>query len=368
MKIPLIDLRAQYLSIKEDLDTAISNVLEGAVFVGGDPVADFEAAFAAAYGLRHCVGLANGTDAILVALHALGIGEGDEVITGALSWISTADAISRIGATPVFADIAPNGYNIDVTQIETKITAQTRAIKVVHLYGHPADMDPIVALCKKYDLKLIEDCAQAHFATYKGQRVGTFGDIATFSFYPTKNLGAYGDAGAVLTNNDELAHRCRVFANQGAAVRHHHVLTGINSRLDTLQAAILKAKLTHIHRWNADRRRVAATYDRLLKDINEVIRPQESKYAHAVYYLYVIRCERRDELMQYLTQQGIGVAIHYPTPLPLQPLYEHLGYNEESIPVVAAYSRQLLSLPMYPELSDAMCGQVVDAIRAFYEA
>ncbi|MEL7147157.1 MAG: DegT/DnrJ/EryC1/StrS family aminotransferase, partial [Bacteroidota bacterium] len=222
-KIPLIDLHAQYESIKSDVDEAIAQVIEGGFFIGGSAVSQFERSFAMACGIRHCVGLANGTDALMIALHALNVGAGDEVITVAMSWISTADTISRCGATPVFVDIEPDGYNIDVTLIEKKINSRTRAIIVVHLYGHPADMDPVVALCKKHGLKLIEDCAQAHLAKYKGVGVGQFGDIATFSFYPTKNLGAYGDAGAIVTNDDALATQCRLIASQGASVRHHHV-------------------------------------------------------------------------------------------------------------------------------------------------
>ena len=366
MKIPLVDLRAQYESIRQDLDTAYAQVMQKAVFIGGSAVAEFEKAFAAANMSSHCIGLANGTDALLVALNALGVGEGDEVITTSLSWISTADTIVRSGAKPVFADIESEGFNLDVSSLEARISSRTKAVVVVHLYGHPADMDHVVRLCKKYNLRLIEDCAQAHFARYKGATVGTMGDVATFSFYPTKNLGAYGDAGAIITNNDEIAAKCRLFTSQGAISKHQHISIGINSRLDTMQAAVLLAKLPYVEEWNRERRRVADTYNRLLSTVGEVITPLQKAYAESVYHLYVIDCPRRDELSQFLAEKGITTAIHYPTPLPLQAVFQPLHYSESSIPRAATVSKRILSLPMYPELSDEMCEYIVMNIRAFY--
>lgn len=354
MKVPFVDLNAQYSSIKEDIDRAISNVIRDASFIGGNYVKQFEENFASLYGVKHCIGAANGTDAIYVSLKMLGIGQGDEVITVANSWISTSETIGQTGATPIFVDIESNYYTIDVSKIEEKITDRTKAIIPVHLYGHPADMDPILDLCKKHDLKLIEDCAQAHFAEYKGKRVGLFGDLATFSFYPGKNLGAYGDAGCIITNNDDLAEQCRMFANHGALIKHQHKMEGINSRLDGIQAAILDAKLPYILKWTEARRNVANTYKELLSEFPNIDLPDEASYAKHVYHLYVIRTKDRDQLQTKLKEAEIGTAIHYPTPLPLMEAYSHLGYSEGDVPIANGYSKQILSIPMYPEITVQM--------------
>ncbi len=351
MKVPFVDLHAQYLTIKNEVDHAIQSVINETAFIRGKFVDQFENDYAKLYGVNHCIGVANGTDAIYIALKMLGVGKGDEVITVANSWISTSETISQAGATPVFIDIEPDHYTIDVDRIEKKITEKTKAIIPVHLYGHPADLDPIVALCKKYDLRLIEDCAQAHFAEYKGRRVGLFGDVATFSFYPGKNLGAYGDAGAIVTNDDELAERCRMFANHGALTKHGHKIEGINSRLDGLQAAILSAKLPYILDWTKKRKELAITYNELLKDLPEIAVPKVAEFADHVYHLYVIRTERRDKLRNELASHGIGTGVHYPTPLPLLPAYRHLNYVSIDIPIASKYSEQIISIPMYPELS-----------------
>ena len=362
MKVPFVDLYAQYSSIKEDIDDAIKSVITDTAFIGGKYVKEFERNYAEFYGVKHCIGVANGTDAIYIALKMLGIGAGDEVITVANSWISTSETIGQTGATPVFVDIEPNYYSIDVSQIEDKITDKTRAIIPVHLYGHPADMDPILALCKKYDLKLIEDCAQAHFAEYNGKRVGTIGDLATFSFYPGKNLGAYGDAGCIVTNDDVLAEKCRLYANHGALVKHQHQIEGINSRLDGLQAAILNAKLPHILQWTEARRAVAAKYVSLLENVSSIEIPEEAPYAKHVYHLFVIRKEEREELQKSMKENGIGTAIHYPTPLPLLKAYDHLGYKKEDFPVATGYASKILSIPMFPELSDEHMKHVSEII------
>ena len=257
MKVPFVDLKAQYQNINKEIDGAIANVISDAAFIGGKYVTEFEHNFATFYGAKHCIGVANGTDAIYIALRMLGIGKGDEVITVANTWISTSETIVQSGAKPVFVDIEPDYLTIDVNKIEEKITSNTKAIIPVHLFGHPVDMDPILELAKKYDLKVIEDCAQAHIAEYKSKRVGLFGDIATFSFYPGKNLGAYGDAGCIVTDNDELAERCRMFANHGSKAKHDHRIHGINSRLDGMQAAILNAKLPFLLEWTKSRRNIA---------------------------------------------------------------------------------------------------------------
>lgn len=350
MKIPFVDLNAQYLTIKKEIDRAISNVISDAAFIGGKYVAEFEEKFASFYGVKHCIGVANGTDAIYIALRMLGIGEGDEVITVANTWISTSETIVQTGATPVFVDIEPNYYTIDVDKIEEKITAKTKAIIPVHLFGHPADMDPILELAKKHGLRVIEDCAQAHIAEYKGKRVGLFGDIATFSFYPGKNLGAYGDAGCIVTNNDDLAEQCRMFANHGAKIKHEHKMNGINSRLDGLQAAILNAKLPFLQQWTDARRNIANQYGESLQEYNAIELPEEAEYARHVYHLFVIRSVNRDDLKVFLKERGIGTSIHYPKPLPALPVYQHLKYSSLDFPVANKYSNQILSLPMFAEL------------------
>ena len=272
MHIPFVDLKAQYESIKPEIDAAMASVIADTAFIGGQRIKDFERAFAEAQGAKHCIGVANGTDAIYIALRMLGVGDGDEVITVANSWISTSEVITQAGARPVFVDIDEH-YNIDAALIEEKITPRTRAILPVHLYGQPADLDAIVALCEKHDLLLLEDCAQAHLARFDGTRVGNFGKAGTFSFYPGKNLGAYGDAGAIVTNDDELAERCRMFANHGALKKDHHKIEGINSRLDGLQAAVLSAKLPHLADWTANRQAVAAAYDERLAGIGDLVTP-----------------------------------------------------------------------------------------------
>lgn len=363
MKVPFVDLNKQYQSIKDEIDGAMASVIEKSAYIGGDFVSRFERNFEEVYGINHCISVANGTDAIYIALKMLEIGKGDEVITVANSWISTSETISQTGATPVFVDTESDYFTIDVNKIEERITNKTKAIIPVHLYGHPADMDPIIELCKKYNLKLIEDCAQAHFAEYKGKRVGTFGDAATFSFYPGKNLGAYGDAGAIITNDDKLAEDCRRFANHGALKKHQHTIEGINSRLDGLQAAILDVKLKYILDWTESRRDVAEKYRKLLGTIEGLELPKEAAYAKHVYHLFVVKVNQREKLMDALKENGIGVAIHYPTPLPLLDAYSYLDCTPEDFPVAAANAPIILSLPMFAELSDIQLNHVKDIIE-----
>jgi dTDP-4-amino-4,6-dideoxygalactose transaminase len=366
-QIPFVDLYAQYVSIKSEIDTAIENVIKETAFIGGHYVKEFEYNFAKAYGMKHCISSANGTDAIYIVLKMLGIGQGNEVITVANSWISTSETIGQTGATPIFVDIEPDFSTIDVSKIEEKITPKTKAIIPVHLYGQTADIKKIKEICTKHNLFLIEDCAQSHFAEFENQFVGTFGDAATFSFYPGKNLGAYGDAGCIITNNDELAERCRMYANHGALKKHQHQIEGINSRLDGLQAAILSVKLPYVKGWNDKRLENALYYNALLKDCKNIITPKIRENGKHIFHLYVVRSKKRDELKHYLEQNGIQTAVHYPTALPLMPAYKHLNYSEKEIPSAAQYQNEILSLPMFPELKKSQIEFVADNIKSFFK-
>ena len=366
MKIPFVDLKTQYLSIKDEIDNTISDVIENTAFIGGKNVADFEQNFAKKYGIKHCISVANGTDAIYIALKMLGIGTGDEVITVANSWISTSETISQTGAKPVFIDV-DNFFTIDVNKIEEKINSKTKAIIPVHLYGQPAEIEKIKQICNKHNLFLIEDCAQAHFAEYNNQLVGTFGDVATFSFYPGKNLGAYGDAGAIITNNDELAEKMRMFARHGALKKHLHKIEGINSRLDGLQAAILNVKLPHIQEWNKKRLQNARYYNELLKNITQIEIPKIKKNVKHIFHLYVIKTKKRTELQEFLNKNGVQTAIHYPVPLPFMKAYKYLNYLEKDFPIVAENKDKILSLPMFPELKKTEIEYVVDLIKQFFD-
>jgi dTDP-4-amino-4,6-dideoxygalactose transaminase len=368
MKIPFVDLKAQYLSIKAEIDTAIQNVVDSAIFIGGDNVVDFENQFARLYGVKHCISVANGTDSIYIMLKMLGLGRGDEVITVANSWISSSETISQTGAKPVFVDIDPDYYSIDDSLIESKITSKTKAIIPVHLHGQAVNMDEILRIANKHNLLVIEDCAQSHFSVYKGRRVGTFGLGASFSFYPGKNLGAYGDAGAIITNDSKFALKCKMFARHGALEKHQHLIEGINSRLDSIQAAILKAKLPFILEWTKARIRCADLYDELLKDVSDIVTPKRRTGSLHTFHLYVIRARNRDLLMQYLKEQGIETAIHYPTALPNLSAYNYLGYQKKDFPVATSYQSQILSLPIYPELTIDHINHIVKHIKIFYRS
>ena len=365
MRVPFVDLHAQYLAHKQEFDHALAQVIAGTAFVGGEFVREFEQAYARAYGVEHCVSCGNGTDAIYIALRMLGIGPGDEVITTAASWISTSETIGQAGAKPVFVDV-DDFYLLDPDQAEAAVTSRTRAIIPVHLYGQAADMTAICAIARRHGLKVIEDCAQAHFSAWGGQRVGTFGEAATFSFYPGKNLGAWGDAGAIVTNDGELAARCRMFANHGALVKHEHEMEGINSRLDGLQAALLSAKLPHVQQWTAARQRLAGEYDARLEGVGDLVLPRVRGEASHVYHLYVVRTAHRDALRDYLGARGVQTAIHYPTALPLLKAYQHLGHSAADFPAAARNQGQILSLPMFPELSLEALEYTVSCIRDFF--
>lgn len=365
MRVPFVDLRAQYQAHREEFDAALAGVIETTSFIGGTPVKEFEGRFAEAYGVEHCVSCANGTDAIYIVLRMLGIGAGDEVITTATSWISTSETITQAGARPVFVDV--DEYNvIDAERIEAAISPRTRAVIPVHLYGQAADMGRIAEICSRHGLRLVEDCAQGHFAEWQGRRVGTLGDAGTFSFYPGKNLGAWGDAGAIVTNDADLARKCRMYANHGALVKHQHEMEGINSRLDGLQAALLTAKLPHVDAWTTGRRRVAALYDELLRGVGDVETPRVREGATHVYHLYVVKTGRRDALREHLAKRGVETAIHYPTALPLLPAYANHGTGAAAVPNAARNQGRILSLPIYPEMQPEAVEYVVGCIREFF--
>ena len=364
-KIPLVDLNIQYQMIKDDIDSAIKAVIEESAFVRGRFVQEFEGQFAKKLKISHCIGVGNGTDAMYIALHQLGIGPGDEVITTAHSWISTAETISQTGATPVFVDIDPEYHTIDPNLIEEKISKNTKAIIPVHLYGMPVDMDPICDVCQDRSLYLIEDCAQAHFAQYNEKYVGTFGDVATFSFYPGKNLGAYGDAGAIVTENKNLAVKMRRYANHGALLKHDHQFPGVNSRLDGLQAAILSTKLPHIDQWNGDRMIIADRYSSALNKYDNIEIPKVRQNSTHVFHIYAVRTQNRDKMGMFLKNLGIDTAVHYPVPLPYLDAYKSLGYQYTDFPHALSSSRELLSLPIYPYLSEKKLHYIIEGIRNF---
>jgi dTDP-4-amino-4,6-dideoxygalactose transaminase len=366
MNIQLVDLKAQYEAIKNDIDSAIKDVVSETAFIGGKHVAKFEEAFAKFCGARYCVGVGNGTDALFIALKAMGIGAGDEVITVANSFIATSEAITQTGARVVFVDIDPKTYNIDTNKIEEKITSRTKAIVPVHLYGQPADMDPILALAKKHNLRIMEDCAQAHGALYKGRIIGSIGDMACFSFYPGKNLGAYGDAGAIVTGDETLAKKARMFANHGRIGKYDHEIEGVNSRLDGLQAAILEVKLKHLDAWSEVRRKIAYLYNEYLKGTG-LVTPIEIPNVKAVYHLYVVRTKReeRQAIQDHLKSKGISTGIHYPIALPNLKAYAYLKHTRNDFPVATKASEEIMSLPMYPELSESQIKFIAQEIKEF---
>jgi dTDP-4-amino-4,6-dideoxygalactose transaminase len=365
MKIPFVDLHAQYLSIKDDIDRAIAEVIAQSAYIRGPHVDAFEQAWAKTLGMKRCVSSANGTDAIYIALRGLGLRQGDEVITSAHSWISTTETITQAGGKVVFCDTDEETFTIDPEDIERKITPATVGIIPVHLYGQPADMDAIMAIARKHNLWVIEDCAQAHLAKYKDQFVGTFGNVATFSFYPGKNLGAYGDAGCAVTNDERLAEWMATFARHGG--KGDHVMEGINSRMDGIQAAILNAKLLHLPAWTEARRCVAACYNGLLEHMGDVITPQVASDRDHVYHLYVIRTENRDALRESLTQAGISTVLNYPKALPFYPAYAYLGHIPQDFPVAYFNQSRILSLPIYPEMTKEMIIRVVERIGNFFQ-
>jgi len=368
MKIQLVNLSAQYLSIKNEIDSSINDVINETAFIKGKYLKIFEEKFAEANNVKFCIGVGNGTDALYIALRALGINYGDEVITTSLSWISTSEAILQCGATPVFIDINPRTFNIDVDKIESKISKNTKAILPVHLYGQPSEIGKIKDICNRYKIYLVEDCAQAHFAEYNSKKVGTFGQIGTFSFYPGKNLGAFGDGGALITNNLELSEKIRRIANHGALKKHDHLIEGINSRLDGIQAAILSVKLKYINDWNSKRLKIAKSYSSLLKNIGDIQIPFIDDSVKHIFHIYCIKTSFRDELKTYLLKKGISTGIHYPKALPFLKPFSSLDHSIELFQNSHDITNQILSLPMYPELTENEIEYIVKSIKSFFKS
>ena len=356
------DLMPRDSQLRTEIDQAIKRVLDSGWFILGPEVEAFEAEFAAYHGLRHAVGVANGTDAIQLALLAGGVGPGDEIITVAHTAVATASAIEATGATPILVDIDSVTYTLDTSAAEARVSPRTKAIIPVHLYGHPADMTAITNLAKKHNLFVIEDCAQAHGARWHGQLVGTMGHLATFSFYPTKNLGAYGDGGAILTNDDDLGERLHRLRNYGQISRYHHAERGINSRLDELQAAILRVKLRYLDAQNETRRKIATLYGDHLDGVESIVCPSESVDAYHAYHLYVIRHAARDRLQEFLKETGIQTLIHYPIPVHLQPAYVDLGYSIGDLPNTEKIANEILSLPLHMALTSDQVIHIADTI------
>lgn len=361
MKVPFVDLQAQYRSMKKEIDQSLKDVISESAFIGGKYVRRFEEEFAAFCGADFCVGVGNGTDALYITLRALGIGSGDEVITVANSFIATAEAISLTGARVVFVDCNPLTYNIDIKKVPNQITPRTKAIVPVHLYGQPAEMAALQRIALEHGLSLIEDAAQAHGAQIGDKRAGTFGDAACFSFYPGKNLGAYGDGGAIVSNNKVLIEKCRVIANHGRIQKYDHAIEGVNSRLDGIQAAILSAKLRHLEEWTEKRRVSAELYHSYLKE-TPVIVPKEQTGVRHVYHLFVVRVPKRDKVQAALNEFGISSGVHYPIALPNLQAYRKLKHSPQEFPIATEYSGQILSLPMYPEITEEQISYVCEKL------
>jgi len=362
MQIPLVDLKAQYLSIKKEIDEAIQRVLNRCNFIMGEEVKKFEEEFASFCNAKYAIGVSSGTDALFLALKAINIRPTDEIITVPNTFIATTEAITLAGGKIKFVDINEENYNIDTNKIELAITKKTKAILPVHLYGQTADMDPIMDIAKKYNLKVIEDAAQAHGAEYKNNRTGTLGDIAIFSFYPGKNLGAYGDAGAVVTNDQDIALKIALLRNHGRIKKYDHEYEGYNCRLDTIQAAVLRVKLKYIDSWNEARINHASLYGKLLQNKN-IILPVKQKDCKHVYHIFAVRVANRDKLLNKLKNEDIEAGIHYPIPLHLQPAYRYLGYKKRDFPNTEKYVKEIISLPMFPELNKEKIKKIVDSIN-----
>ena len=365
--IPFVDLHAQYISIKSDIDRAIESCISDSNFIKGKAVTEFEKAFAGYLGSKFCLGCGNGTDALEIILKSLNIGSGDEVIVPALSWISTAEAVNNVGAEPVFADINEKTYTIDPGCIESKISKKTKAIIPVHLYGCPAEMNEIIAISKKYNIYVIEDCAQAHGAEYFDKKVGTYGIASAFSFFPSKNLGAFGDSGAIVTNDPALNEMTRKISNHGQLfTKHEHSLIGRNSRLDSLQASILSAKLSYLDKWNLRRNKIAEFYKARLGINPAIILPETLLNTKHVYHLFVIRCKRREDMLKLLNEKKISYSVHYPKPLPFLTAYKYKKHVQADFPVSCKITDEVLSLPMYPELTESQLNMICDQIIENY--
>jgi len=363
-KVPYLDLAAQIRGLRKQIDAALARTVDHTSFCLGPDVVQFEKDFAKFCEAQHCLGFNSGTSALHIALKILNVGEGDEVITTPFTFVATSWAISYVGAKPVYVDIDDTTFNIDPAQIEKAITPRTKAILPVHLYGQPFDVDKVLEICRKHQLPMVDDACQAHGAKYKGKVVGTSGDMSCFSFYPTKNLGACGEGGALVTNNDKYATRARSLREHGSTVRYYHDEVGYNYRMEGFQGAVLGVKLPHLGKWTRERQRVAARYTELLAQ-TPLRLPLQAPYAESAWHLYTIRHPRRDELKKHLEDNGIGCAVHYPIPLHLQKAYAHLGYKAGDFPVAEKTSKECLCIPMYPELTDAQIIRVTDVIKQF---
>lgn len=367
MSIPILDLKAQYATIREEVQSAINKVLEKQHFILGPEVKALEQEIAAYCGRKYAVGVASGTDALLLGLKACGVGPGDEVIVPSFTFIATADCVSLLGATPVFAEIDPDTFNLSPTDVKKHITSRTKAIIPVHLYGQAADMDPLLELAKQHRLKVVEDCAQAIGATYHGRPVGSMGDIGCVSFFPSKNLGGYGDGGMIVTDSEEIYRHLISLRAHGSTKKYFSEEQGWNSRLDEIQAAVLRIKLRHLNDWAGERGTAAARYDGLLRAIREVTVPGRNNFGNHVFHQYTIRVPRRDAVQKALDKMGVSTMVYYPIPIHLQPIYSTLGYRPGSFPVTEEACQQVLSLPMFPELTEAQAEYVVSALAAALE-
>ncbi len=366
MKVPFANLAEQYFQIKQEIDEAIQSILLSGSFVGGEPVRQFEEKFSKLCDTKNCVGVGNATDALFLSLKALDVGPGDEVITPAWSWISTAEVISLTGAKPVFVDVDPDFFTVTSEKIKEKITSKTKAVIIVHLYGQAAETKAIKSLCDQHNLFLVEDCSQAHLSGENGTVAGTIGDFGVFSFYPTKNLGAYGDAGCLITNQDELAAKVRQLANHGGLSKDEHLFEGTNSRLDTLQAAILTVKLKYLPAWTKKRIENAQRYASKLSGISYLVLPKIREGVKHTFHQFVVKARRRSELQAYLHAKEIQTMVHYPKALPFEPAYNYLNHVERDFPVSAQLQNEVLSLPIHPELSEDQILYVCDMIKSFY--
>lgn len=367
MKIPFIDFKKLHEPVRAEIDSEIKNVIDNNAFILGKTVTDFENDFAKAHDVKHCVGVSSGTDANHLALWVLGIKAGDEVIMPANTFIATAWGATLCGATPVFVDCEPDSYNLDPKKIEEKITPNTKAIVAVHLYGQPADLDAIREIADKHNLILLEDAAQAHIAEYKDNKIGGQSIAASFSFYPGKNLGAFGEGGAVTTNDDEIAAKVKMLRDHGSNKKYYHEMYGHNYRMEGIQGAVLGVKLKMLKEWTDKRRAAAKKYNDLLKDIKEIELPKEMSYANHVYHLFVIQTKKRDELQKFLNDNDIASGLHYPVPLHLQKCFDHLNYKKGDFPVTEKLADQCLSLPMFPDLSDEQIEFVCEKIKHFFK-
>lgn len=372
MKVPFLDLKAQYASIKNEVNLAIQGVLDNTAYVMGKAVFDFEDAFAKRHNVKWCIGTSSGTDANHLVLWALGVGPEDEIIIPANTFIATAWGATLCGAKPVFVDCHPESYNMDPEKVESAITSKTKAIVAVHLYGQPADIDPLLKISKKHDIYLLEDAAQAHLSEYKGAKVGGLSEAASFSFYPGKNLGAYGEAGAVTTNNSELTEKIKMMRDHGMKQKYYHDSFGHNYRMEGIQGAVLGVKMDYLDQWTERRRKVADQYRELLDDIEQIILPIEMPYAKHVYHLFVIQVkeggsEQRDNLANFLSENEISTGLHYPIPVYMQKCFDYLGYKKGDFPVSEKLSSRGLSLPIFPELNYGQVEYISDKIKSFFQ-